>query len=203
MFNIWSSWIPSYLRDFKLSIFSKFLHLEANFLDFIVPFENVMEKHRHNQCLLDHQSLTTNPIYRTFLPIERFAAGVYTHSNFFIVQKEIFNSIWSCFHLAVIMENEVEVYLIKDKKKSSWKDIKHKRVGGGENYYSDYLESLSDLSPSNYFKVMFNQKEDFITCSCMLYIQQGFICRHIFYVFNIKEIDIIPSNYILRRWRHI
>ncbi|XP_023734293.1 protein FAR1-RELATED SEQUENCE 1-like [Lactuca sativa] len=80
------------------------------------------------------------------------------------------------------MENEVEVYFIKDKKKSPWKDVKHKRVDDGE-------------------KIMFTQKKDSITCSCMLYIQQGFLCRHIFYVFNIKEIDITPSKYILRRWR--
>ncbi|XP_023745568.1 uncharacterized protein LOC111893734 [Lactuca sativa] len=160
------SWIPSYLRDFQLSglmrttsrlecedyVFSKFLHPEANFLDFIVSFGNAMEKQRHNQCLLDHQSLTTNSIYKTFLPIKIFKADVYTRSNFFIVQNEIFNSIWSCFHLSVIMENEVEVYLIKDKKKSPWKDVKHKSVDDGENYYSDYPESLSNLSPSTDFK---------------------------------------------------
>nr|KAJ0199587.1 hypothetical protein LSAT_V11C600313860 [Lactuca sativa] len=40
-----------------------------------------------DQCLLDHQSLTTNSIYKTFLPIERFTTDVYTRSNFFIVQK--------------------------------------------------------------------------------------------------------------------
>ncbi|KAL4567701.1 hypothetical protein LXL04_023293 [Taraxacum kok-saghyz] len=35
----------------------------------------------------------------------------------------------------------------------------------------------------------------------MNFIHEGFFCRHIFYVFNIKEIDIIPSKYILWRWR--
>ena len=48
---------------------------------------------------------------------------------------------------------------------------------------------------------MFNETEDSFTCSCMNFIQEGFLCRHIFYVFNIKEIEIIPSKYILRRWR--
>ncbi|XP_052621739.1 protein FAR1-RELATED SEQUENCE 1-like [Lactuca sativa] len=62
------------------------------------------------------------------------------------------------------------------------------------------IQGPSDLSHSTNLKVMFNQKEDSITCSCMLYIKKGFLCRHIFYVFNIKEIDIIPSKYILKRW---
>ena len=35
----------------------------------------------------------------------------------------------------------------------------------------------------------------------MHFIQEGFLCRHIFYVLKIKDIEIIPSKYILRRWR--
>ncbi|CAI9261921.1 unnamed protein product [Lactuca saligna] len=64
-----------------------------------------------------------------------------------------------------------------------------------------YPESPSDLSLSTDFKVMFNQKEDSITCSSMFYIQKGFLCRYSFYVYSINEIDIIPSKYILKRWR--
>lgn len=48
---------------------------------------------------------------------------------------------------------------------------------------------------------MFNPKDDTINCSCMLYVHQGVLCRHMFYILNMKEIDQIPSKYILRRWQ--
>ncbi|KAL4573410.1 hypothetical protein LXL04_020215 [Taraxacum kok-saghyz] len=154
MFDMRSLWIPSYLRDFPLSalmrttsrsecenyVFSKFLHPEANFQDFMVSFENTMESNN-----ITRDPMTTD---------------------------------------------------------STWIDVIDKRIDeDDDDPFVVYRKPLVDLCPNTDFKVVFNETEDSFTCSCMNFIQEGFLCRHIFYVFNIKEIEIIPSKYILRRWR--
>ncbi|XP_052627109.1 protein FAR1-RELATED SEQUENCE 5-like [Lactuca sativa] len=51
-------------------------------------------------------------------------------------------------------------------------------------------------------EVVFSRRGDSISisCSCMLFVQEGLLCRHMFFILNMKEYDEIPSNFILRRW---
>ena len=174
MFDLRSSWIPSHLRDFPLSalmrttsrsecqnfVFTKYLHPESNFLDFMSSFENAMEKQRHNQSLCDHQSSTTSPKYMTSLAIERFAADVYTRAIFFLVQKEIYNSVYACFHLSFNLENDVEIYLVKEKKKNTWKEVfekeLEKEVVDDEDAFAVYKKPVVDICDATDHKVCYS-----------------------------------------------
>ncbi|XP_052627198.1 protein FAR1-RELATED SEQUENCE 4-like [Lactuca sativa] len=51
-------------------------------------------------------------------------------------------------------------------------------------------------------EVVFRRRGDSIniSCSCMHFVQEGLLCRHMFFILNMKEYDEIPSNFILRRW---
>ncbi|PUZ38169.1 hypothetical protein GQ55_9G175600 [Panicum hallii var. hallii] len=48
--------------------------------------------------------------------------------------------------------------------------------------------------------VVFNIENMTITCSCRKYESIGILCNHALKVFNIKDVFILPSEYILNRW---
>ncbi|PWA81226.1 FAR1 DNA binding domain-containing protein [Artemisia annua] len=39
-----------------------------------------------------------------------------------------------------------------------------------------------------------------VVCTCRHFARFGFLCRHIFCVFKNRDINVIPEQYILRRW---
>ena len=39
-----------------------------------------------------------------------------------------------------------------------------------------------------------------VVCTCRHFVRFGFLCRHIFCVFKNRDINVIPEQYILRRW---
>ncbi|KAL2927656.1 Protein FAR1-RELATED SEQUENCE 12 [Bienertia sinuspersici] len=45
-----------------------------------------------------------------------------------------------------------------------------------------------------------NEKGDF-SCSCELFEFRGILCKHIIRVIELEDIEFIPENYILSRWR--
>ncbi|KVI06843.1 FAR1 DNA binding domain-containing protein [Cynara cardunculus var. scolymus] len=51
------------------------------------------------------------------------------------------------------------------------------------------------------FKVLFDEKDHIITCTCLHFELYGILCRHAFYVLRHHEIKKIPKRYILQRWR--
>ncbi|GJY68164.1 protein FAR1-related sequence 5, partial [Tanacetum coccineum] len=110
MFNIRSTWIPSYFIDSSLcglmrttsrsesenSFFSHFTNSGSTLMNFENCFETAMEKQRHVQERMDHKTIDTVPKLKNFLKIERHASNVYTRSLFELVRKEIFVGLWHC-----------------------------------------------------------------------------------------------------------
>ncbi|GJU65587.1 FAR1 DNA binding domain, zinc finger, SWIM-type, MULE transposase domain containing protein [Tanacetum coccineum] len=50
------------------------------------------------------------------------------------------------------------------------------------------------------YKVIRIIEDGSVVCSCRNFLRYGFLCRHIFCVFKNREINVIPKQYILRRW---
>ncbi|PWA90595.1 FAR1 DNA binding domain, Zinc finger, SWIM-type, MULE transposase domain, FHY3/FAR1 family [Artemisia annua] len=51
------------------------------------------------------------------------------------------------------------------------------------------------------FSVVLRTIEDrSVVCTCRHFARFGFLCRHIFCVFKNRDINVIPEQYILRRW---
>lgn len=164
MYQIRNLWIPSYLRDFPLSglmrttsrsesenyAFSSFLNSDCNLVNFMVSFESAMEKQRHNQSLLDFQCSSRFSKPRTPLPIERHASEVYTRSIFLIIQREIYYSVYYCIQDSVNIMDDVEIYSLKDKKKSKNGD---KQVNDDEDSDAYYRNTIPDLCPDIHYKV--------------------------------------------------
>ncbi|GJY46338.1 FAR1 DNA binding domain, zinc finger, SWIM-type, MULE transposase domain containing protein, partial [Tanacetum coccineum] len=55
-------------------------------------------------------------------------------------------------------------------------------------------------SKSQMIQVLRNIEDGSVVCTCRNFLRYGFLCRHIFCVFKNREINVIPKQYILRRW---
>ncbi|XP_027363745.1 protein FAR1-RELATED SEQUENCE 7-like isoform X1 [Abrus precatorius] len=48
--------------------------------------------------------------------------------------------------------------------------------------------------------VTFNSSDDTVVCSCLKFEHVGFLCSHALKVLDHKNIKVVPSQYILKRW---
>ncbi|CAI9261237.1 unnamed protein product [Lactuca saligna] len=53
----------------------------------------------------------------------------------------------------------------------------------------------------NFYEVELKLPEKEVKCSCNHFIHTGILCRHIFVVLRNNQVEEIPEQYILRRWR--
>ncbi|PWA77954.1 FAR1 DNA binding domain, Zinc finger, SWIM-type, MULE transposase domain, FHY3/FAR1 family [Artemisia annua] len=70
-----------------------------------------------------------------------------------------------------------------------------KKIFAGTWYCQIETKSLLEGS-----EVLRNQEDGSVVCSCQLFLRVGILCRHVFCVFKNANIEVIPSQYILRRW---
>ncbi|GKF80418.1 FAR1-related sequence 5-like protein [Tanacetum coccineum] len=96
MYRLRSSWVPAFFVDSLLcglmrttsrpesenSFFSYFTSSGLTLVKFMLCYESAMERQRHSQEKLDHQSFDSFPNLLTPLPIEQHAAKVYNRSLF-------------------------------------------------------------------------------------------------------------------------
>ncbi|CAH9129727.1 unnamed protein product [Cuscuta epithymum] len=130
LYEIRWDWIPSYFRDLYMvgllrttsrsesenNFFGDFSNPHFSLIEFYMQFESVMESQRHGNAKLSSNSESYFPPYKTPLPIEKYAARVYTLSIFYDVQAEI---CFACFSCRVIGVQEVESgleYVIYDER---------------------------------------------------------------------------------------
>ncbi|KAK9062811.1 hypothetical protein SSX86_020001 [Deinandra increscens subsp. villosa] len=51
------------------------------------------------------------------------------------------------------------------------------------------------------FNVVINHEEKNMQCSCIKFERIGYLCSHIFCVLKFVGVNVIPDEYVLRRWR--
>ncbi|GJR23863.1 protein FAR1-related sequence 5 [Tanacetum coccineum] len=218
MFNIRSTWIPAYFIDSPLcglmrttsrsesenSFFSHFTNSGSTLMNFMNCFETAMEKQRHVQERMDHKTIDTVPKLKTLLKIERHASNVYTRSLFELVQKEIFVGLFYCqidskclvegSEVCIIKESPY-VYEMPNKKKKKPQSVDKGNDKADENDKVDMFFKKDGL-----YKVLRSVGDGSVVCSCQLFVRVGILCKHIFCVFKNANVEMIPQQYILRRW---
>ncbi|GJZ75592.1 protein FAR1-related sequence 5 [Tanacetum coccineum] len=162
-----------------------------------------MEKQRHVQERMDHKTTDTVPKLRTLLKIERHASNVYTRSLFELVHKEIFVGLFYCqidskclvegSEVCIIKESPYVYEMLKKKKKPQSVDKGNDKAEEGDTV--DLFFKKDGL-----YKVLRNVGDGSVVCSCKLFVRVGILCKHIFYVFKNANVEMIPQQYILRRW---
>ncbi|KAD3067821.1 hypothetical protein E3N88_35701 [Mikania micrantha] len=66
------------------------------------------------------------------------------------------------------------------------------------HYSVTHLDKRND--PINVFVVKFDKEDNSASCSCMCFMRIGYLCRHVFCVYRVNNVDTIPSRYIAERW---
>ncbi|GKD11463.1 protein FAR1-related sequence 5 [Tanacetum coccineum] len=204
MFNIRSTWIPAYFIDSPLCGLMRTTSRSESENSFYSYFETTMEKQRHVQERMDHKTIDTVPKLKTLLNIEHHASNVYTRSLFELVQKEIFVGLFYCqidskclvegSEVCIIKESPY-VYEMPNKKKKKPQSVDKGNDKAEENDKVDMFFKKDGL-----YKVLRNVGDGSVVCSCQLFVRVGILCKHIFCVFKNANVELIPQQYILRRW---
>ncbi|XP_052477364.1 protein FAR1-RELATED SEQUENCE 5 isoform X1 [Gossypium raimondii] len=65
-------------------------------------------------------------------------------------------------------------------------------------YLSEY--KVNTFGKSQEYIVTFDSSDDLVICSCMKFEYVGFLCSHALRVLDHRNIKVVPSRYILKRW---
>nr|KAJ0207255.1 hypothetical protein LSAT_V11C500254150 [Lactuca sativa] len=188
MYGLRTSWIPTFFKHIPVSGLMRTTSLSESqdwsfqtttltgsyLIMFMMTFESVMERQRHNQIINDFNTTTTFPKFITRSPNEPHASNVYTHKIFYQVQKVISRAEDNFFQKNVISSNGVDTII---------------------EYNFDCL--IRDTE----YTVTHSTKDSSFRCTCMHFEHVGILCRHIFCVFKFYGIEQIPEKYILKCWR--
>nr|XP_043611658.1 protein FAR-RED ELONGATED HYPOCOTYL 3-like [Erigeron canadensis] len=227
MFEIRSTWIPTYFRELAMSglmrttsrsesensFFNNFTNPNATLIHFMLSYESAMERQGSRLEILDHQSHNKQPRFITGLNFERQTSKLYTLIIFLLVQEEIKMCLYNCSQISVTDKGSNEIVEKKVPMKKKGKQDEHEEVVEDlrtvheEDPEDTIQDSTAAFTSGNKsvkrmytFKVLVNNDEDIIQCSCLTFERYGFLCRHIC-MFKTKDIEEIPKKYILRRWR--
>ncbi|XP_022023583.1 protein FAR1-RELATED SEQUENCE 5-like [Helianthus annuus] len=188
MFDLRSMWIPAFYRDEPMSglmrttsrsesenqFFGSVSNSQLTLVEFFSHFDMAIEAQRYNHRKNDHDTRNTEYDNWTDSPLEVHAHKLYTRAIFFDVQEEILASFEKCFSVNVKEEGENARFFIRD-------------ISAFGNGFFEVLAKVDD--------------EFSASCSCKRFEQYGLLCRHVFLVIRMFEIEEIPEKYILRRWR--
>ncbi|XP_022002264.2 protein FAR1-RELATED SEQUENCE 5-like [Helianthus annuus] len=108
------------------------------------------------------------------LAIEKHAFELYTHAISTEVRKEIYKGKLFCY----IVNTE--------------------DCDDGCVYYVNQLDKRNNAT--NTFTVILELSNQSVSCSCNNFIRIGYLCRHIFCVYRVNNIERIPAQYVVKRW---
>ncbi|XP_024976204.1 protein FAR1-RELATED SEQUENCE 5-like [Cynara cardunculus var. scolymus] len=189
MYEIRASWIPAYYKDTPMSGLMKttsrsessnsYINIYESFwfdlVQFLTNYDVAIEKQRYKQAVHETITRTTYPKLFTPLCLESQAARVYSQNVFFDIQKELKKAVWFCGIETVECRGDIKTFIISHKNKKSFVN-------------TTYLVSR-------------NYPANTVECECNLFTRNGYLCRHTFKVLINDEVESIPNQYILRRWK--
>lgn len=107
---------------------------------------------------------------KTALPMGKKMVEVYTRDMFYKFQDEVYNSLY-CGSMMSKEDGHLQFYIVK-------------QTGGS--------------TPIR--KVIFDTSNQIAHCNCMMFQPRGIPCRHVMNVVRNVFIDLLPKQYILKRW---
>ena len=128
MFELRLNWIPAYFRHEPMSglmrttsrsesenhFFGQLFNPHLSLIEFLSHFDTAMDAQRFKYGKNTHDSKYTTPDFKTHLEVEKEAAELYTHTVFYDVQDEIFESLFHCCSLSVQEDDTSLTYIIRD-----------------------------------------------------------------------------------------
>ncbi|KAK9071997.1 hypothetical protein SSX86_008428 [Deinandra increscens subsp. villosa] len=200
MYGIRERWIPAYFRDVPMSCLLKTTSVcessNAAFkvsstsahtlVQFMLCFETRLESQRYKQRAADFKTSSISYHGDMEMPIQRHAFDVYTQTIFGEVEKEINEARYYCYISNTEVDGSEHVYSVCQRSTST-----------AVVYTFQVHGYICNLLLKN---VNFDVVDHKTSCSCRCFERIGYLCRHIFYVFQVNHVHEIPSLYISKRW---
>ncbi|KAK9089893.1 hypothetical protein Scep_028975 [Stephania cephalantha] len=184
MFRKRHKWVPVYSRhifhadmtkvhrmESISSFFDGFLNDSLPLSEFLKLSEKALAYRREQEINEDFQSHQTRPILKLNIPMEDQAANIYTGAAFKEFHKEL------CESLNYIVEETARAGTNWEYAVSRW--------GQNRSFLVNFSSCDNDIH---------------VICNCQNFKFAGFLCRHIFKVFIVRNIMLIPHKYFKKRW---
>ncbi|XP_022029443.2 protein FAR1-RELATED SEQUENCE 5-like [Helianthus annuus] len=188
MYSIRDQWVPAYFRDIPMCCLMKTTSRcessnssfkvnssSANTLvQFMLCYETRIDNQRYRQRVAEFKTSSSVFMDSTDLAIEKHAFELYTHAISTEVRKEIYKGKLFCY---IVNTEDCEEGCV---------------------YYVNHLDKRNNAT--NTFTVILELSNQSVSCSCNNFIRIGYLCRHIFCVYRVNNIERIPAQYVVKRW---
>ncbi|KAF7139445.1 hypothetical protein RHSIM_Rhsim07G0150300 [Rhododendron simsii] len=185
LYEIRERWGPAYVRhifsahmtssqraEITHAFFKRYVSKQNSLLEFVMRFERALSKVCHNELDMDHKDINEKPHLKTMYTMESTMSEFYTIEIFYMFQEELFQNV--AYKLTATNEDEHHcVYTVRRVKGSGF------RVR----------------------EVVVDKSSNHVRCSCKTFECAGIPCRHILAYFSRMQMDDLPNEYILRRWK--
>ncbi|XP_059641908.1 protein FAR1-RELATED SEQUENCE 8-like isoform X2 [Cornus florida] len=183
-------WAPVYLKDTyfagmsisqpgdsKNPFFDGYVHKQTSLKEFFDMYELVLQKKYQKEGFDDYESRESIPMLKTRCYYELQLSKVYTKEIFLKFQGEV-EMMSSCFNVTQIHANGPMItYTVKEQ------------------------EADGNMRGIRNLEVMYDKAGLEVRCICSCFNFKGYLCRHALSVLNINNVEEIPAQYILSRWR--
>ncbi|XP_059456890.1 protein FAR-RED IMPAIRED RESPONSE 1-like isoform X2 [Corylus avellana] len=156
--------------------FDSYVHSRSTLKEFFDQFDHVLRRKVLDEKTYDFDSFNSTIPCISHYPIEKKYQDVYTNAKFKEVQEE-FRCLMYCDCSRLKCEGAISTYQVSDEVK-----------------VDDCIKELR-------FCVYFNEDEYEVKCNCGLFEFRGILCKHALIVLNLRKVRLLPTKYILDRWR--
>ncbi|CAL9000027.1 unnamed protein product [Prunus brigantina] len=185
MFDLRESWVPAYARHFFAAgmsssqraecshgFFKQYISRRNSLMDFIIRFERALSNQRQKELVADHVDAFEAAQCILPMPMNKQMATLYTRTMFKKFEQELIQST-ACFLELKTEDASKVVFNVSERK--NWET----RVA----------------------EVVYVKDSDHASCSCKRFEFVGIICKHILALFRRDQIEYMPDEYILKRWK--
>ncbi|XP_068660353.1 protein FAR1-RELATED SEQUENCE 6-like [Aristolochia californica] len=184
-------WVPVYVKDkFWAGIspvqqfesvkgfFDGYAHAKTSLKQFMEVYDLALQNAYEKEAEADYCSFHISPPLISSFHMERQLSEWYTNNMFKQFQDEV-KALMYCTPSLVRVDDAVAAFEVKERR----------MVKEGTK-----MEHLK-------YEVLYNANEMGVVCICRSFEFRGILCRHALSVLNFQEVDCIPPQYILPRWR--
>ncbi|OMO97920.1 Cytochrome P450 [Corchorus olitorius] len=100
----------------------------------------------------------------------------------------------------ILLKHASEIYTPKAFEVFQHEYEKSLNVVADQCSQNGYLYKVKTFGQNKEYNVTFDPSNDTVICSCMKFEYVGFLCSHAVRVLDLRNIKVVPSQYILRRW---
>ncbi|KAG6641364.1 hypothetical protein CIPAW_09G068500 [Carya illinoinensis] len=182
-------WVPAYMktifwagmsttqRSESMNAFlDRYVHSGTTLKELVDQFDNALRKKVEVETTADFNSINQTIHCVSHFNIKKQFRKFYTNEKFKEIQKELLGLM--CYNCSLV---STQVCILK----------------------YDVLDEISteDHIKTINFSIFFNEDEVEVKCTCALFETRGILCRHALRVCQLKKINVLPSVYVLDRWR--